>query len=102
VDSRLETKEASTVGIGTLAGQEVARIVVTPKPTTFKSAAGAINFPGQLETTHEIVVLQMPYIAEICDAEPVSIDITALPELRRQLQDHQKVGLWLPRFCREG
>jgi hypothetical protein len=73
-ESRLETKEASTVGIGTLGGQEVVRIVVTPKPTTFTSAAGAINFPGQLETTREIVVLQMPYIAEICDAEPVSIE----------------------------
>jgi hypothetical protein len=76
-ESRLETKEASTVGIGTLGGQDVARIVVMPKPTTCKSAAGAINFPGQLETTHEIVVLQMPYIAEICDADPVSIDISA-------------------------
>ena len=76
-ESRLETKEASTVGIGTLGGQEVVRIVVTPKPTTCKSAAGAINFPGQLETTREIVVLQMPYIAEICDADPVSIDISA-------------------------
>jgi hypothetical protein len=76
-ESRLETKEASTIGIGTLAGREVVRIVVTPKPTTCKSVAGAINFPGQLEKAHEIVVLEMPYIAEICDADLASIDIKA-------------------------
>jgi hypothetical protein len=76
-ESRLETKEASTVGIGALAGQEVVRIVVTPNPGTYQSVAGAINFPGQLETTREIVVMQMPYIAEICDAAPVSIDVRA-------------------------
>ncbi len=75
--SRQEVKEASTIGIGTLAGHEVVRIVVRPKPTTYNSVAGAINFPGQLETTREIVVLQMPYIAEICDADPVSIDVRA-------------------------
>jgi len=76
-ESRLETKETSTIGIGTLAGQEVVRAVVTPKPNTCKSTAGAINFPGRLETTREIVVMQMPYIAEISDADPVSIDIRA-------------------------
>ena len=41
---------------------------------TYKSVAGAINFPGQLETTNELGVLQMPYVAEICDADPVSIE----------------------------
>jgi hypothetical protein len=76
-ESRQEVKEATTIGIGTLAGQEVVRIEVRPKPTTDNSVAGAINFPGQLETTREIVVLQMPYIAEICDADPVSIDVRA-------------------------
>jgi hypothetical protein len=76
-ESRLETKEASTVGVGSLAGEEVVRLVVTPKLTTYASVAGAINFPGQLENTREIVVMQMPYIAEICDAHPVSIDIRA-------------------------
>ena len=76
-ESRQEIKEASTIGIGSLAGQEVVRIVVRPKPATYKFVAGAINFPGQLETTNELVVLQMPYIAEICDADPVSIDVKA-------------------------
>ena len=76
-ESRQEVKEATTIGIGTLAGQEVVRIEVRPKPTTYNSVAGAINFPGQLETTREIVILQMPYIAEICDADPVSIDVRA-------------------------
>jgi hypothetical protein len=76
-ESRLETKEASTVGIGTVAGQEAVRLVVAPKLTTYASVAGAINFPGQLEETREIVVMQMPYIAEICDADPVSLDISA-------------------------
>jgi hypothetical protein len=76
-ESLLESKEASTVGIGTFAGQEVVRIVVSPKPTTYESEAGIIHFPGQLETTREIVVMQMPYVAEICDADPVSIDVRA-------------------------
>jgi hypothetical protein len=65
------------MGIGSLAGQDVVRIVVRPKPATYNFVAGAINFPGQLETTGEIVVLQMPYIAEICDADPVSLEVGA-------------------------
>jgi hypothetical protein len=76
-ESRQEVRDASTIGIGTLAGQELVRIVVKPKPTTYSSVAGAINFPGQLEATREIVVLQMPYIAEICDADPLSIEVRA-------------------------
>ena len=76
-ESRQEVKGASTIGIGILGGQEVVRIRVRPKPTTYNSVAGAVNFPGQLETTREIVVLQMPYIAEICDADPVSVDVRA-------------------------
>jgi len=76
-ESRLETKEASTVGIGALAGQDVVRLVAAPKPATVRSVAGTINFPGRLETTREIVVLEMPYIADICDADPVSIDLSA-------------------------
>jgi hypothetical protein len=91
-ESRQEVKEASTIGIGTLAGQEVVRIVVTPKPTTYNSVAGAINFPGQLETTHEIVVLQMPYIAEICDADPVSIDVRAPAGPLNKLKSVKIVG----------
>jgi hypothetical protein len=76
-ESRLESKEASTIGIVTLAGQEVVRTVVSPRRSTCKSEASAVNFLGQLEKTHEIVVLQMPYIAEICEADPMSIDISA-------------------------
>ena len=76
-ESRHDANEAITIGIGTLAGREVVRIVVRPKPATYNFVnfvAGAINFPGQLEATREIVVLQMPYVAEICEADPVSID----------------------------
>jgi hypothetical protein len=73
-ESRHDVNGAHTIGIGTIAGQEVLRIGVRPKPATYNFVAGAINFPGQLETTGEIVVLQMPYIAEICEANPVSID----------------------------
>jgi hypothetical protein len=76
-ESRRVTKDASTVGIGTLAGQELVRLVVTPKPTTCKSAAGTLNYPGQLDTTREIVVWQAPYVGELCEADPVSVDITA-------------------------
>jgi hypothetical protein len=76
-ESRRVTKDASTVGMGTLAGQEMVQLVVTPKPTTCKSAAGTLNYPGQLDTTREIVVAQIPYVAEICEADPVSVDVTA-------------------------
>jgi len=76
-DSRLETRESSTIGIGTLAGQEVVRVAVTPKPTTCKPTAGIINFLGQLRTGPEIVVVEMPYVAKICDADPVSVDVSA-------------------------
>ena len=73
-ESRHDVNDAITTGIGTLAGREVVRIVVRAKPATYNFVAGAINFPGQLEATREIVVMQMPYIAEICEADPVSID----------------------------
>jgi hypothetical protein len=73
-ESRHDVNDAITTGIGTLAGREVVRIVVRAKPATYNFVAGAINFPGQLEATREIVVLQMPYVAEICEADPVSID----------------------------
>lgn len=76
-ESRLETKEVNTIGIVTLAGKEIVRTVVSPKRSTYKSEASTINFLGQLEKTREIVVLQMPYIAEICEADPMSIDISA-------------------------
>jgi len=76
-ESRRVNKDASTVGIGTLEGQEVVRIVVTPKPDACKSVAGTLNFPGQLEPSREIVVVQIPYVAEFCAADPVSVDITA-------------------------
>src|SRR5262245_31839115 len=76
-ESRHEVSEASTVGIGTLAGQDVVRIVVRPQPATYNFVAGAINFPGLLEATREIVVLQMPYISEICDADTVSSHVMA-------------------------
>jgi hypothetical protein len=76
-ESRRVTKDASTVGIGTLAGQEVVRLVVTSKPTTCKSVAGALNYPGQLDTSRDIVVTQIPYVGELCEADPVSVDITA-------------------------
>jgi len=76
-ESRRVTTEASTVGMGTLAGQEVMRLVVTPKPTTCKSGAGTLNYPGQLDTSREIVVAQIPYVGEFCEADPVSVDITA-------------------------
>jgi hypothetical protein len=75
--SRQVTKDSSTVGIGTLAGQEVVQIVVTPKPDPCKSAAGTLNYPGQLETSRDIVVAQIPYVGEFCAADPVSVDITA-------------------------
>jgi hypothetical protein len=76
-ESRRVTTDASTVGMGTLAGQEVVRLVVTPKPTTCKSGAGTLNYPGQLDTSREIVVVQIPYVGEICEADPVSVDIMA-------------------------
>jgi hypothetical protein len=76
-ESRRVTKDASIVGIGTLAGQELVQLVVTPKPTTCKSVAGTVNYPGQLDTTREIVVWQAPYVGEMCEADPVSVDITA-------------------------
>lgn len=76
-ESRRVTKDASTVGMGTLAGQEVVRLVVTPKPAACKSGAGTLNYPGQLDTSREIVVTQIPYVGEFCEADPVSADITA-------------------------
>jgi hypothetical protein len=76
-ESQRVTKDASTVGIGTLAGQEMVRLVVTPKPTTCKSVAGILHYPGQLATTREIVVGQFPLVGELCEADPVSVDITA-------------------------
>jgi len=71
------TKDARTIGIGTLAGQEVVQMVVTPKPDTCKAGAGTLNYPGQLATSHAIVVVQIPYVGELCEADPVSVDITA-------------------------
>jgi hypothetical protein len=76
-ESRRVTKDASTVGMGTLAGQEMVRLVVTPKPTTCKSGAGTLNYPGQLDTSRDMVVNQIPYVGEFCEADPVSVDITA-------------------------
>jgi hypothetical protein len=76
-ESRRVTKDASIVGMGTLAGQELVRLVVTPKPTTCKSGGGLLHFPGQLDTSRDIVVVQMPYVGEFCAADPVSVDITA-------------------------
>jgi hypothetical protein len=76
-ESRRVTKDGSTVGIGTLAGRDVVQLVVTPKPTTCKSGAGTLNFPGQLDTSRDIVVAQIPYVGEFCEADPVSVDITA-------------------------
>jgi hypothetical protein len=76
-ESQRVHKDASTVGIGTLEGQDVVRIVATPKSDTCKSGAGTLNYPGQLEPSREIVVVQIPYVGEFCAADPVSIDITA-------------------------
>jgi hypothetical protein len=75
--SRQVTKDASTVGIGTFAGQDVVQMVVTPKPDTCKSVAITLNYPGQVEPSQEIVVLQAPVAGEFCEADPVSVDITA-------------------------
>jgi hypothetical protein len=76
-ESRRVTKDASTVGMGTLAGQEVVRLVVTPKPTTCKSVAGILNELSQLDTTREIVFWQITYAGELCEADPVSAEIMA-------------------------
>jgi hypothetical protein len=76
-ESRRVTKDASTVGLGTFEGQDVVRLVVTPKPNTCKSVAGTLNYPGQLDTSREIVVVQIPYVGELCEADPVSAEITA-------------------------
>jgi len=50
---------------------------VTPKPTTCKSGAGTLNYPGQLDTSRDIVVAQIPIAGELCEADPVSVDIMA-------------------------
>src|SRR5262249_30281200 len=76
-ESRRVTKDASTVGLGTFEGQDVVRLVGTPKPKTCKSGARPLNYPGQLGTSREIVVVQIPYVGELCEADPVSADITA-------------------------
>jgi len=76
-ESRRVTKDASTVGMGTVAGQELIQLVVTPKPATCQSGAGILHYPGQLDASRDIVVAQIPYVGEICEAEPVSVAITA-------------------------
>jgi hypothetical protein len=76
-ESRRVTKDASTVGMGTLAGQEMVRLVVTPKPDTCKSVAGAVHYVSQLDTSREMVVMKGAYVGELCEADPVSFDITA-------------------------
>lgn len=78
-ESRLDARADCTVGTGTLAGRDMVRIEVRTRPATFAPTAGIVHFGGRLERTGEIVVMQMPFLGEVCELEPVSFEVLAPP-----------------------
>jgi hypothetical protein len=78
--ARVEERGTGKVGIGSLAGQDVIHVAVTPKPDGCKAVAGIVHFVSELETSHQRVVNENRYVGEACEAVPVSVDITAPTE----------------------
>ncbi|MCC7122656.1 MAG: hypothetical protein IT493_13965 [Gammaproteobacteria bacterium] len=53
--------------------------------------AGIVHFGGRLEQTDEIVVMQMPFLGEACELEPVSFEVLA-PQARTG-EDHRRMSV---------
>jgi hypothetical protein len=75
-ESRLEAVGSNKRGIGILDGRNVIQVEVAPKPDSCQGIHGTLNYPAQAPSG-KIVTMQIPVIAEVCGADPVSVEIDA-------------------------
>lgn len=60
---------------GTMNGETVVTVDVRPSGQC-QAGAGTINYPGQT-ADGKLVVMQVPFVGDVCGAEPVSVKIAA-------------------------
>jgi hypothetical protein len=75
--SRIEPTAQGKRATGTILGRDFITVEIKSFPGECQAAAGTLNYPGISSKTKQLVVNEIPYVAEACKAEPVSVDINA-------------------------
>ena len=75
--SRNEATADGIRAIGTVNGHDFVTVEVKSKPETCKAVAGTHNYPAQNNSSGQIAVNQIPYAGQFCNAEPISVNVTA-------------------------
>jgi hypothetical protein len=75
--SRIETTVQGKRAVGTLNGQDFVTVEVKSFPGECQVVAGSVNYLGVTQKTKKAHVTPIPYVGEICKAEPVSAHISA-------------------------
>ena len=74
--SRVEATAQGKREIGTVNGQDFITVEIKSSEEC-QAVAGTLNYPGVQPNTKHLVVNEIPYVGEICKAEPVSVTVNA-------------------------
>lgn len=75
--SRVEPTAQGKRATGTVNGQDVVVVEIKSFPEDCQGATGILNYPGVSPKTRDLVVAEIPFVARMCKAEPVSVNVAA-------------------------
>ncbi len=77
--SRFEPTADGKRAIGTVDGRDFVIAEIKSAPDPCQAVAGLLNYPVVSPTTKQIAVNEIPYVGDVCKAEPISATVTAPP-----------------------
>lgn len=73
--SRFEATDQGKRAIGTVNGKDVVMVEIKSSSEPCEAASGLLKYPTIL--ANKVVVNEIPFVGDMCKAEPVSVNVTA-------------------------
>lgn len=75
--ARHESTPDGMRAFGTVNGNDFVAVEIKGKPDTCHPVAGTLNYVSQDNDSRALSVTQIPYVGDFCEADPVSVEVTA-------------------------
>src|SRR4029453_18493529 len=72
--SRVEATAQGKRATGTGHGQDFITVEIKSSREECQAVAGTLNYPGVQPNTRHLVVNEIPYVGDVCKAEPISVN----------------------------